>query len=408
MKAKMFPNPFRPGAGHMPPYLAGRQEEQEQFRKLLQQETIFQNLIVTGLRGVGKTVLLESFRPIALAEGWVWVGTDLSEAASVSEKAITTRLIADLAVFTSGVTITVPHKRVGLVGDKTERTYLSFDFLKKLYDSTPGLAADKLKAVLEYVAVGTVTGLKKKGIIFAYDESQNLSDSSTKEQYPLSLLLDVFASIQKKGIPFLLILTGLPTLFPKLVETRTYTERMFHIMFLKRLSETATKEAILKPVEDAHCSVCFDGKSVSTICKISGGYPYFIQFICKEVYDTWIQQVDAGHKPAVPVEELLRKLDINFFSGRWAGVTDRQRELLWAIAELPHHEEEFTVQDILTSASKLLKKSFSSSQINQMLSVLSHRGLVYKNRYGKYSFAVPMLGQFIKRNIRGGNRPSSP
>ena len=93
----IFDNPFRPGAGHTPPYLAGRTAEQEDIRRLLKQTTIMENPILTGLRGVGKTVLLETFKPIALAEKWLWVGTDLSESASVSEERIAIRILADIA-----------------------------------------------------------------------------------------------------------------------------------------------------------------------------------------------------------------------------------------------------------------------------------------------------------------------
>lgn len=90
-----FPNPFRPGAGHMPPYLAGREAEEFEFKQLLGQETILQNMILTGLRGVGKTVLLETFKPIAIQEGWLWVGADMSESVSVSEETLAIRLTAD-------------------------------------------------------------------------------------------------------------------------------------------------------------------------------------------------------------------------------------------------------------------------------------------------------------------------
>src|SRR6266576_2764693 len=86
-----FQNPFRPGAGHMPPYLAGRQKEKEEFLRLLEQNAIFENLVLTGLRGVGKTVLLDTFKPLAIQTGWLWVGTDLSESASISEARISIR-----------------------------------------------------------------------------------------------------------------------------------------------------------------------------------------------------------------------------------------------------------------------------------------------------------------------------
>lgn len=401
MKKAMAPftNPYRPGAGHMPRYLAGRQEEELEFRQLLRQDVILQNMILTGLRGVGKTVLLETLKPIAIKEGWLWVGTDLSESVSVSEENLATRILADLAVLTSGITMTIPDQGVaGFVESNTQVT-LNYPKLREVYDRTPGLAADKLKAVLEYVWFFS-SQLDKRGIIFAYDEAQNLSDSAAKDQYPLSLLLEVFQSIQRKNIRFMLVLTGLPTLFPRLVEARTYSERMFRVVFLKKLNDGATREAILQPIKDSNCPVRFDDQSVKTIATISGGYPYFIQFICKEVYDRWIQQTESGEDTGVPVDEIIQKLDSDFFSGRWARVTERQKDLLLIIAELPNSDGEFTVQEIGEKSKKRTEKAFGSSQINQMLAALSNAGLVYKNRHGKYSFAVPMFGQFIMRHVQ--------
>ncbi|MEO1676082.1 MAG: ATP-binding protein, partial [Pseudomonadota bacterium] len=71
----MVRNPFKPGAGHMPPYLAGRNDEQQAFKQLLAQNVVTQNLVLTGLRGVGKTVLLETLKPIAIDQDWLWTGT---------------------------------------------------------------------------------------------------------------------------------------------------------------------------------------------------------------------------------------------------------------------------------------------------------------------------------------------
>src|SRR4030066_384106 len=114
-----FKNPFRPGAGHMPPYLAGRNKETDEFRRLLSQETVLENLILTGLRGVGKTVLMESLKPLAFGERWQWVGTDLSEASSISEDNIATRLLTDLSVVTSSVVIaTRIQQQMGFTGEK--------------------------------------------------------------------------------------------------------------------------------------------------------------------------------------------------------------------------------------------------------------------------------------------------
>src|SRR6266699_1085037 len=193
-------NPYRPGSGHMPPHLAGRETEIQKFNQLLEQKLILSNALLTGLRGVGKTVLLERWKPLAISKKWLWVGTDLSESTSVSEESLVTRLLADLSVVTSGIILSEPVRNVGFSGAspaKEER--LNYDKLVQLYKKTPGLPADKLKSILEFVwACLKPRGIN--GIVFAYDEAQTMSDHAEKDQYPLSVFLDVFQSIQKKEI----------------------------------------------------------------------------------------------------------------------------------------------------------------------------------------------------------------
>ena len=393
--SEQFQNPFRPGAGHPPPHLAGREEEKKKFLKFLEQDVIMENMILTGLRGTGKTVLLDSFKPLAITDGWKWCGTDLSESASISEDNIVKRLLVDLSVVTSSIILGKEEfRRVGFV-DNTESVEfkLNYETLLQAYERTPGLVSDKLKFVLE-LAWGFLKESGAQGLVFAYDEAQNLSDQALKEQFPLSILLEVFQSLQKKGCRLLLVLTGLPTLFPDLVKARTYSERMFHVVVLGRLSEEASRDAILKPIEDTDCPVQLTPESVTTIVDLSDGYPYFIQFICKEVYDAFIQ---GSH--SVPTDEIIRKLDSDFFAARWARATDRQRELLTLIASLDNCDEEFTVRDIVSLSGRedLGVKPFSSSHISQMLSTLMRAGLVYRNRWGKYALAVPLMGRFIRR-----------
>jgi Cdc6-like AAA superfamily ATPase len=394
-----FKNPYRPGAGHMPPHLAGRQREYAEFDRLLEQDEILENMVLTGLRGVGKTVLIETFKPRAMQRGWLWATADLSESASISETALAQRILADLALITASITVEEqqPGNPTGFAPGEPRRVPLSHEVLAFVYSGTPGLTSDKIKATLEFAW----HHLRQQGrhkVIFAYDEAQNLSDHAEKEQFPLSVLLDVFQSIQKKGIPFMLVLAGLPTLFPRLVDARTYSERMFRVVTLTKLDEEESREAILKPIEVAECPVKFSSDSVATISHESGGYPYFIQFICREVFDVFIQQ-HAKHDltTGVPVDAIQRKLDADFFAGRWAKITDRQRELLWAVANLDHPDEEFTIQELVEEGRKLLTKTFSPSHANQMLVSLAERGMIYKNRLGRYSFAVPLLGRFILR-----------
>jgi hypothetical protein len=394
-----FRNPYRPGAGHMPPYLAGRENEKQEFAKVLEQDTILQNLILTGLRGLGKTVLLETFKPMAIQASWLWVGTDLSESASVSEENIAIRLLTDLSVLTSSMVFQVEEKKAAGLTPRTTGLRLDYPTLLKLYQDTPGLVADKLKNVLE-TSWKYISQLNSRGVIFAYDEAQNLADHSEENQYPLSLVLDVFQSIQRKGIPYMLVLTGLLTLFPKLVEARTFAERMFHVVYLKQLNEEETHEAVVKPIDNAKCPVKFSEDSVKNIYSVTRGYPYFIQYVCREVYDVWSQEAAIGKSPTpIPFREILSKLDADFFAGRWARATDRERDLLGIIASLETAALEFTVREIVEQSAKTLQKPFSSSHVNQMLSSLGDAGLVYKTRWGKYALAVPLLDEFIRRQF---------
>ncbi|MCU0428162.1 MAG: ATP-binding protein [Candidatus Kapabacteria bacterium] len=398
-----FKNPFRPGAGQMPPYLAGREPQISEFRTYLKQSPILQNLVLTGLRGSGKTVLLDTFKPIAMKEDWLWVGTDLSESASISEETLATRLIADLSVVTSNIKIRKQSAAtIGFItASEEEEMPVNYQMLVQVFQRTPGLVVDKVKSVLLFVWEHLQRQAKPpKGIVFAYDEAQHLSDHVKKEQYPLALLLEAFQSIQKQNVPYMLVLTGLPTLFPKLVESRTFAERMFHTMFLDHLERSESIKAITKPIEDDSCPIKLHAESVNVIAENSGGYPYFIQFICREVYDVFIQKKRLGEKASVPINEIIRKLDADFFSGRYARATDRQRDLLNVIAQLPKCDVEFTVHEIMKESATQLKKPFSSSHINQMLNTLTDAGLVYKKRPGKYAFAVPLLGQFLRRQIQ--------
>ena len=394
-KGKMK-NPFRPGAGHKPPHLAGRKREIREFVELLDQEVITTNVVLTGLRGVGKTVLLDILKPIAQSNGWLWVGTDLSESSSLSEETIAKRLITDLSPLTAEIVVgSHQENKPGFERDtETHEFKLEHHVLQRIYDTSPGMPVDKLMMVFRTVQTA-IERVGKSGIIFAYDEAQTMVDHVKEKEFPLALLLQAFQSVQRMGAKFMLVLTGLPTLFSNLVESRTYAERMFHTIFLDRLNKADSKEAIVVPVKDGPFS--FTDESVETIVNTSGGYPYFLQFICREVYDLFIAGVTS-----VPIAEILTKLDADFFSGRWQRLTDRQRELLWVAAHLENCDSEFTVQEIADSAKESLSSGFTPSHVNQMLASLCEKGLVFKNRHGRYSFAVPLLDGFIRRQVRPG------
>lgn len=396
-----FANPFRPGAGQKPLYLAGRTKEHDRFKDLLNQSPILKNLIITGLRGAGKTVLLENLKPIATQSGWIWVGNDLSESASLTEEKIGLRVVTDLTTNLKTVLSKPTPRQAGFTG-KQGREAVEHEDLWGVYQGTPGLDSDKLKAVMQLAR--RLLSSSAKGIIFAYDEAQNLSDHSKQGEYPLSNLLDVFSSLQKdhSNLPIILVLTGLPTLHTKLNEARTYTERMFEVLVLDSLDKPACKDAIVKPIEIQQSALNFSEHTIGQITNLSGGYPYFIQYICKEVFDAWIGRLEDGEEASVPEHEIVQKLDLDFFSPRWDRASDRQRDFMRVVASLESPSEEFTGKEITDLSSSILEKGFTQPSTSQMLRTLMNNGFVYRNRHGKYLFAVPMMANFIRRYYANG------
>lgn len=391
-------NPFRPGNGQKPIYLAGRSKEQDTFTQMVQ-ETLPQNSIITGLRGLGKTVLLDELKPIAQTNGWLWTGNDLSESSSLTEDRIARRIVLDVSTLLAPLVVQQDRKNsVGFLETEPAKRQITFDDLWRIYEAAPGLTDDKLKAVLANVQkILEPTNLR--GIIFAYDEAQNLSDHAMAKEFPLSILLDVFSYFQRQStrVQFRLVLTGLPTLFPKLNEARTYTERMFHVMHLQRLEDKDAREAVIKPIQITKSLLRFSSATIDDIVRLSDGYPYFIQFLCKEVFDAWIGRVTVGEAPMVPTDNIIAKLDQDFFSPRWQRATDRQQDFMKVVATLENAEEEFSVNEIVAASRDLLKKGFNPSHATQILQALAEKGLMYRNRRGGYCFAVPLLSRFIAR-----------
>lgn len=373
------------------------------FASLLDQAPILDNPILTGLRGVGKTVLLESFKPLARERGFLWAGADLSERATIDEDRLAIRLCADLAVLAGDIEVAVAGKNpVGFAhGGADTGESGTFERLVTLYERTPGLPVDKIKRVLT-VAWSAIRAASDevRGIVIAYDEAQNLANRPDRDRYPMSLLIDAFQSLQRQGLPLMLALSGLPTLFPSLVRARTSSERMFRVLSLERLNEQDSAEAIRRPLRDS--PVGLTPETVAEIVRMSGGYPYFIQFICREVFDAFLQRRDSGRPPSVPAREIEQRLDDDFFSGRWARTTDRQRAMLWVIAHLDSRGSEFPVRAVVEQSRTMLERPFSASHTNQMLAALADRGLVFKNRHGRYSLAIPLFDRFIRRQPEPG------
>lgn len=126
----------------------------------------------------------------------------------------------------------------------------------------------------------------------------------------------------------------------------------------------------------------------------------------REVFDISVRKIvdESKKRSVIPFDSIIRKLDTDFYAGRWAKTTDRQRELLTLIARLENCNDEFSVQQILEQSRKESGVPFSPSTVNQLLAKSIEHGLMFKRRHGVYAFAVPLLGEYIRR---WGNTPES-
>ncbi|MEO1694148.1 MAG: AAA family ATPase [Pseudomonadota bacterium] len=400
----MIDNPYRPGAGHTPPYLAGRDSEQTLFRSCLGGEFLSDNLVVTGLRGVGKTVLVERFAAIAAEERWLWVGNDLSESSSLTEERLAVRLLTDLSEALGINAAQNNSDAIGFVPRRADHhSSLTFDALKGHYESVPGLPSDKLKAVLN--RAGTmVRDAGFRGVIFAYDEAQCLADHADRNEFPLSMLVETFQALQKREgtSETMLLLSGLPTLFDELTAARTYTERMFRVMSLERLSRRDTLEAVLRPLTEVIDVMRPSRDLVEKTTDLTGGYPYLIQFFGKELIDAMVAHGGALDLNAFPSTEAMERLDSGLFAARWSRTTDKQRDFLRVIAEMDPNEDcaEFSAAEISDASAGLTAKTFSNAYATQMLHALTERGIVYRTRHGRFAFTLPMSARMILRRVQ--------
>jgi len=130
---------------------------------------------------------------------------------------------------------------------------------------------------------------------------------------------------------------------------------------------------------------------------MSDGYPCFIQFICKEVFDAWIGKIPGGEIPYIPRDDILQKLDQDFFAPKWARATNRQQDFMRVIASMPNSDWEFSVQDIVDASRQWLRRGFNPSHATQILQALAEKDFIYKDRRASYCFAIPLLGRFIRR-----------
>jgi len=385
-RTEQFANPFRPGNGVAPPYLAGRDALLNAFDEFLTDRPLHANLALTGLRGTGKTVLLGEFAARAERSGWVTLQRELGDrhrddawlAEAIEEDcdALARRLSMLAGVgqaIEDGVRLLRPRRiTIGDVG------------YEPAFVGAPQGPADRIRMVLAGLNEAIADG-GRPGALLLYDEAHLLADDRSRERFPLSGLLAAVAAIQRESPRLRVVLSGLPTLSLNLKRARTYAERMFRHAIVGNLERGDASDALGIPLAGSGRS--FAISLIGEIVEMTGGYPYFLQFfgayVCRSVATPEVSTTDFR----VVEPALLHELDLAFFEDRFEGASPTEQRVLEAMAREPG-------QIRLT---RLRPRVGDVASLDLIVRRLVERGLVYRATRGTYDFALPMFRAYVRR-----------
>lgn len=380
-------NPFSPGAGTRPPALTGRDAQLEQFDVLLSrlaQGRSGRSMLVTGLRGVGKTVLLNTFEAMAQERGWYTASREITEATSLPDEIarIAQRAIRALSV-TRKVRSRVDELLAGLTGftvSGPEGLEISFEPRAASRTSAADLGDDFGDL---FCAVGEVALAKDRGVVVLLDEAQFLDGPS------LEALLAGLHRVAQRELPFAVVGAGLPQL-PRLAgEAKSYAERLFTFPSLGRLTDAAAADALRIPAERQ--GVAFEDAAIARTLDVTGRYPYFLQEYGSVAWNVARDGRITAGDVATAERIVTDQLDEGFFRIRFERATQNERRYLRAMAELGDGPQRSGV------IAKALGKSASS--LSPQRDALIRKGLIYAPEHGTLDFTVPQFAAYLRRTI---------
>lgn len=378
-------NPYRPGAGTPPPALIGRDELIDQFGVTVRRAATGRpgkSLMPIGLRGVGKTVLLNRFADVASHEGLEVAFIEAPETGDFRTLlAVRLRKVL-LALDRSGPSRAVLRalrvlKTFSLQLPDGSAIAIDVDALGGQADS--GLLSEDLTDLL--VSVGEAAKEKHSGLLLAIDEVQYLSGTE------LGALITAIHRTTQLNLPAVLVGAGLPQLPGLAGEAKSYAERLFDFPPIGSLTENEARSALAIPAESL--DVSYEDGALAAIVDASHGYPYFLQ---EWGYHAWNL---ASASPITPDDVtsvrpvVLDQLDRNFFLVRFDRLTPKEKEYLRAMAELgpgPHRSG-----DIASSLGVRVES------VAPRRSGLIVKGMIYSPAHGDTAFTVPLFDEFIKR-----------
>ena len=393
---ELWNNPYAPGAGTPPPELAGRDTLLDNARSAVKRSKsgrVARSFIVVGLRGVGKTVLLNEVQAIADAEYAITDCIEVGNNDSFSKLIIPTLrsilLKLDRASGVNGYVkkgLRVLKSFIGTVKLNVHDSEVSLDIDAESGIADSGVLSKDLADT--FVAVGESAKSCQTSIVILVDEIHNLPLSEFE-----ALIMAIHRTNQK-GLPLLVIGAGLPSLVRFSGNAKTYAERLFEYPEIGPLDSTEAKRALVIPA--IRENVEFEEDAISEVVSQTQGYPYFLQ---EWGYQAW----NTAQNTPITLSDIkksnalvLDRLEQNFFKSRYERVSDAQMRYLKAMARCgpgPHRTGQ-----IAQTMGK------SSRQVSSVREALIHSGMIYSPKYGLTAFTVPLFDEFMNR-VQGARSP---
>ncbi|MCZ7426623.1 ATP-binding protein [Micromonospora sp. WMMA1949] len=402
-------NPYAPGAGQRPPELAGRGRELDVFDVVLERIARGRperSLMLTGLRGVGKTVLLNTLRSEAISHLW---GTGKIEArpdqslrrpiAAALHMAVRElaprhrapdRIDAFLGVLKAFAQRSAPTGRGSAAPKLRDRWQPGIDVPASSGRADSGdIEIDLVELLSDAAAVATDVGT---GIAIFIDEMQDVGAED------VSALCAACHELSQLGAPLIVVGAGLPHLPAVLSAAKSYSERLYRYQRIDRLDRIAADQALCAPAEREE--VEYEQKALDLLYEKSGGYPYFVQAYGKATWDHAPRSPITAADVRVAAPEAEAELAVGFFGSRFERATPAEREYMRAMATLALVDGEEGGRDDMDAAVPTAEIARALGRKPASLSpardALIKKGLIYSGERGTVAFTVPHFGRYLR------------
>ncbi len=387
-------NPFAPGAGSKPPELAGRQAILETVAIALDRirhGRHAQSVILTGLRGVGKTVLLNQMRRDAEGQGLHCVPIEAPEGLSLPAMLVPGLRSALLKLDRGQAAMTLAKRGLGALARFVKAFKLQYGELEASLDLGEIGVADNgdLESDLGDLIdlAGAAAGERGTALVLFIDELQYV------EERELAALITALHRARQNERPITLVGAGLPQLVGQMGKAKSYAERLFLFTTIGPLDAASGTAAIVHPIEAEACSI--EPEAVARILEVTQGYPYFLQEWGKQCWDAASMCPITLADVAVATPTAIAALDDSFFRVRFDRLTPSEKHYLRAMADLGEGPYNSTAV-----AAHIGRKPSSFGPVRASLVA---KGMIYTPGYGQSAFTVPLFDDFMRRSMPQGD-----